>query len=62
MRNSGSKEDLIFLKAFSGASISCMHHHVQPSLKHEPQLLVIHCRTNSFRSNKDETQIANDMI
>ena len=60
MRNNGNIK--AHLKSFPGAKTSHMHHHVQPSLDYNPDVIVLHCGTNDLRDEKDPANIANGII
>ena len=48
----------VFVKSFPGATITDMKDYVRPTLKREPDLLVVHIGTNDLRSELTPNQIA----
>lgn len=60
--NLTSDEHKVIVKPFLGARTSCMHHHVQPTLKQNPDVIILHCGTNDLKSEKDSEQIATEII
>ena len=62
MRNSTPQNKNIWVKSFGGADVDDMEHHIIPTLKRSPSLLVIHCGTNSLQSKKSADQIAHDIL
>ena len=42
----------IYLKSFRGATTTCMHDYIKPSLKFEPDLIIIHSGTNNVKSEE----------
>ena len=60
MRNNGNIK--AHVKSFPGAKTSHMHHHAQPSLDYNPDVIVLHCGTNDLRDEKDPANIANGII
>ena len=51
----------IFLKSFPGADISDMSHYVNPTIKRDPDIVVLHCGTNSLRDEDSAEKIASDI-
>ena len=56
------KGDKIYVKTFPGASTDCMKDHVKPSLKFNPDLIILHTGVNDLRSNKSPNVIADEII
>ena len=52
----------VFIKYFSGATVECMNSYVIPSLKYEPNLVILHCGKNDLRSEKGSEEIANEIL
>ena len=52
----------IYIKSFPGSTIDCMKDYVKPSLKYDPDLIIVHVGTNDLRSEKTPLQIADDII
>ena len=53
--------DKIYVKAFPGADIADMEHYVNPTMKRDPDVVIIHCGTNSLRNDDSAEQIASDI-
>ena len=62
MRNAAPPNTKVFIKSFPGATTECMEHYCKPSLKYEPDLIIIHAGTNDLRSTKSAETIADEMI
>lgn len=52
----------VYLKSFSGATVSNMYHYSIPSLQYEPDLVIMHVGTNDLRTEKSPKEIANEII
>ena len=52
----------IYIKSFPGSTINCMSDYIKPSLKYDPDHIIIHVGTNDLRSEKTAVQIAEDII
>ena len=61
MRKALSSSDKIYVKSFPGAKSEDMIDYIKPSLKYNPDLLILHVGTNSLRSNKTSEEIAEDI-
>ena len=44
-----------FVKTFPGATTDDIESYIVPTLKGEPDVLIIHCGTNDFRKDDPET-------
>ena len=62
MRNGMKDYEKVYVKSFSGATISCMQDYIKPTLKHNPDVILIHVGTNDLRSSKSAQDIANEII
>lgn len=62
MRHSITKGDRIYVKSFPGATISDMEDYVKPSLKYNPDLIILQIGTNDLRTLKTAECIADDII
>ena len=51
----------IFIKSFSGATTECLNRYVKPSLRYQPDLIIIHGGSNDLRSEKTSRQIAEEI-
>ena len=56
------KNERIFVKSFPGSTIDCMKDYIKPSLKYDPDAIIIHVGTNDLRTEKEPTQIADEII
>ena len=56
------KNERIFVKSFPGSTIDCMKDYIKPSLKYDPDAIIIHVGTNDLRTEKEPTQIADEFI
>ena len=52
----------VYVKSFSGATVSNMYHYSKPSLDYEPDLVIMHVGTNDLRTDKNPKEIANEII
>ena len=48
----------VFMKTFSGATVSCMEDYVKPSLRNLPDHFILHVGTNDLSSDKSPHEIA----
>ena len=48
----------VYAKSFSGAKVRCMKDYLKPSLRQNPDHVVLHVGTNDLDSNKDPELIA----
>ena len=62
MKKTALLSNKIYVKSFPGATTSCMIHHVKPSLKFDPDLLILHSGSNALRSEKRPSEIADDIV
>ena len=51
----------IYIKSFPGATINCMKDYIKPSLKYEPDKIIIHVGTNDLRTGKNPMEIAEEI-
>ena len=56
------KNQRIYIKSFPGSTIDCMKDYIKPSLKYDPDAIIIHIGTNDLRTEKEPTQIADEII
>ena len=54
--------DKIYIKSFPGAMVECMRDYVQPTLRHNPDLIVIHIKTNDLKTEETSEEIARSII
>lgn len=62
MRKAVTKGDRVYLKSFPGATVNDMIDYVKPSIKFNPDLLVLHIGANDIRTMKSAEVIAADII
>jgi len=52
----------IYIKSFSGATVNDMKDYARPTIRKEPDLIVLHAGSNDLRSNKSAQNIASDVM
>ena len=52
----------VFVKNFSGATVSCMEDYVKPSLRNPPDHFILHVGTNDLGSDKSAIEIAESIV
>ena len=52
----------IYVKTFSGATVSCMEDYMKPSLRNPPDHFILHVETNDLNSEKCAMEIAESII
>ena len=52
----------VYIKSFPGAIIEDMYSYAKPSLKHDPNVIIIHCGTNDLREEKPAEIIADEIV
>ena len=62
MRRCLPKGDKVYVKSFPGATTECMVDYVKPSLKYNPDLIIIHTGVNNLRTKKSPEVIADEII
>ena len=62
MRKSLPNNVNVYIKPFSGATVDCMKSYVIPSMKFNPNVVILNTGTNDLRSNKQPEQIADDIL
>ena len=62
MRKSLPNNVNVYVKSFSGATVDCMNSYVQPSMKFNPNVVILNTGTNDLRSKKQPEQIADDIL
>ena len=61
MRKSLSTQERIYIKSFPGATTDDMKDYIKPSLKYNPDMVILHVGTNSLHSDKTTEEIAADI-
>ena len=54
-------KERVFIKSFPGATLSDMEHYIQPSMKHKPGMIILHCGTNDLRTTQTAEEIAEEI-
>ena len=63
MAKSFTNKTRVIVKSFAGATNSCMRDYIRPTLKKEPNIIVLHTGTNDLKNeNKDPDEIAKEII
>ena len=57
-----NKADRVYRHSFNGATTSAMKHHSVPVMEFNPDLVILHCGTNSLRGPENEEKIATDIL
>ena len=52
----------VFVKTFSGATVSCMEDYMKPSLRNPPGHFILHVETNDLGSDKSPTEIGESIV
>ena len=52
----------VFVKTFSGATVSCMEDYMKPSLRNPPDHFILHVGTNDLGSDKSPSEIGESMV
>ena len=52
----------VFVKTFSGTTVSCMEDYMKPSLRNPPDHFILHVGTNDLGSDKSPTEIGESII
>ena len=52
----------VFVRCFPGAQTECMTDYIKPSLKYNPDAVVLHVGTNDLRNNKTPEEIGKDIL
>ena len=62
MKRKLARNEKLYVKSFSGATVADMVDYSRPTVRKEPDLIVLHAGTNDLRSNKTAENIASDII
>ena len=62
MKKNIPKGEKIFIKSFPGATTECMVDYIKPSLKYNPDLIILHTGVNDLRSKKSANVIADNIV
>ena len=62
MKKSLPSKDKLYVKTFPGATIDDMKVYAIPTMKREPDLIILHCGTNNLPESKEPKVIAEEII
>ncbi len=62
MRRCTKQGEKIYIKTFPGATTECMNDYVNPTMKYNPDFVILHTGTNDLKSNKSSEEISDDII
>ena len=62
MRRCTKQGEKIYVKTFPGATTECMKDYVKPTMKYNPDFVILHTGTNDLKSNKSSEEISDDII
>ena len=57
-----SSGEKVFVRCFPGAKTECMNDYIKPSLKYNPDVVVLHVGTNDLRGTKTPEEIGEDIL
>jgi hypothetical protein len=55
-------KEKIYVKAYPGADVSDMHHYPMPTAKRDPNMIFIHCGTNSLQIHDTPETLAQEIL
>ena len=62
MKNKLQPNERLFVKSFSGATVEDMSDYVRPTIRREPDMIILHAGTNDLRGEKTPDNIASDIM
>ena len=62
MRQGMTSNEKVYVKSFPGAKIECVKDYIKPTLKFNPDAIILHVGTNDLRSEKSAEEIGNEVI
>ena len=62
MKRSLGRNEKIFVKSISGATVADMVDYARPTVRKELDLIILHAGTNDLRSDKTANNIASDIM
>ena len=62
MKNKINKSDKLYVKSFSGANIDDMRDYIKPTLRRNPDLIILHAGSNELHTNKTPEQVADGIM
>jgi hypothetical protein len=57
-----TENERVYAKSFRGAKTGCMYSYAIPSLKENPELVILHCGTNDLKKEQDPERVAQNII
>ena len=54
--------DKLYVKSFSGATTSDMADYCKPTIRRNPNIIILHARTNNLNTGNDPNSIASDIV
>ena len=61
MKRCMKRGEKIYVKTFPGATTDCMKDYVKPSIKHNPDFVILHTGTNDLKSTKSAVEISDEI-
>ena len=61
-RSEQARNEKLFVKSISGTTVADMIDYARPTVRKEPDLIVLHAGTNDLCSNKTADNIASDVM
>ena len=55
-------KEKIYIKSFSGATMEDMKDYVRPTVRHQPDLIILHAGTNDLRNDKSAKNNASNIM
>ena len=62
MKRCMKRGEKIYVKTFPGATTDCIKDYVKPSIKHNPDFVILHTGTNDLKSTKSAMEISDEII
>ena len=62
MRQGMTSDEKVYIKSFPGAKVECMTDYIKPTLKFNPDAIILHIGTNDLRSEKSAEDIGNEIL
>ena len=62
MRQGMTSNEKVYIKSFPGAKVECMTDYIKPTLKFNPDAIILHIGTNDLRSEKSAEDIGNEIL
>ena len=52
----------VIVKSFPGAKTECMKDYIKPTLKQNPDVIILHCGTNNLKHHDNDDEVADNII